>query len=346
MSKSLFRVFRTLGLVALFAAFVLAAGVAVAADAPKDAKDEPILVFGHINPDSDSVAGAIAAAHLWNARGMKAEAVMQGPLSPEAAWVLKKFNLETPRIIDSVAGKKIGLVDFSDAPQGPKDIAEANLVFIVDHHKLGGLKSTAPLEAWILPVGSTNTVLFEMYNYYGVPIPKDIAGAMLSAILSDTVIFKSVTCTPKDKAAAEALAKIAGVTDMKAQGIEQFNVKSDFGTKAPKDLVTQDYKDFTMNGKKVGVGQLEVVDLKALDALKPKLVAAMTEIKKEKGQDAIFLMLTDIMQESTMLLAVADNGPALVKKAWNLELKGNEVWMPGVMSRKKQIIPQLEAAYK
>lgn len=344
MSKSMLKTFRVLGLAVLLAAGLVAgvAGAGLAADAKKD---QPITVFGHMNPDTDAVASAIAATHLWNARGIKAEAAMQGPLNPETTWVLNKFKVQAPPIIDSVAGKKIGIVDFAEYGQGPKDMKEATLVFIVDHHKLGGLSTDAPLEVWMQPWGCAATILHEMFIYYNVPIPKDLAGIMLGAILSDTVIFKSVTTTENDKRVAEALAKIAGVKDIKAMGIEMFNAKADYGSRTPKDLVGMDYKNFEMGGKKVGVGQLEVVDLKALDKLKPELLKAMAEIKKEKGLDSIFLMLTDIMQEATMLLAVTDN-PAIVKKAWNLELKNNEVWMPGVMSRKKQIIPQLESAYK
>lgn len=308
-------------------------------------ESDPILVFGHLNPDTDSVVGAISAANLLNKIGKTAEPMMQGSLTPESGFVLKKFNLKEPKILSTVSGKKIGIVDFTDLAQGPSDMKDAKLVFIVDHHKLGDVTSSTPLEAWIRPVGSTNTILFEMYQYYNVPISKDLAGAMLSAILSDTVIYKSVTTTAHDKAAGVALAKIAGITDPKKLGIEMFKVKSAIEGTPAKELVVRDYKDFNMSGKKIGVGQLELVDLSLINAHKQDLLAAMQTMKKDNKNHSIFLMLTDIMKEGTVLLVVTDD-PSIVKKAFNQDLNNSEIWLPGVMSRKKQIIPNLEAAAK
>ena len=322
---------------------IMAAGFCVAADAkaPKD----PILVFGHKTPDTDSIVGAISASYLLNKTGRPAMPMAQGKPNAETEFVLKKFALATPAMLGPVAGKTVGIVDFNDAPLGPDDLKEASLVFIADHHKLGGLSTPAPMEAWLQPVGSTNTLLYEMYGFYKVAIPKDIAGGMLCAILSDTVIYKSATTTARDKAAGEALAKIAGVKDPKALGIELFRIKSAIDGTPAKDLVLQDYKDFTMSGTKVGVAQLEVVDLSLVAKHKKDLLAAMGQIKTEKGLHSIFLMLTDIMKEGTELLIVSDDA-SVVKRAFSIEPKGSEAWLPGVMSRKKQVIPNLEATFK
>lgn len=322
---------------------MMAVGLCLAADAktPK----EPILVFGHKNPDTDSIVGAIAASHLLNKTGRPALPMAQGKLNPETEFVLKKFNLTAPALLGPVAGKPVGIVDFNDAPLGPDDLKDANLVFIADHHKLGGLSTPAPMEAWLQPVGSANTLLYDMYGYYKVAIPKDIAGGMLCAILSDTVIYKSATTTARDKAAGEALAKIAGVKDVKALGIEMFKIKSAIDGTPAKELVQRDYKDFTMSGTKVAVAQIEVVDLSIVSKHKKDLLGAMQQIKDEKGLHSIFLMLTDIMKEGTELLVISDD-LSVVKKAFAVEPKGSEAWLPGVMSRKKQIIPNLEATFK
>ncbi len=322
---------------------LLPASSSLAADAKAPA--EPILVFGHKNPDTDSIAGAIAAAYLLEKTGRPALPMAQGAPNPETAFVLKKFGLKAPAALGPVAGKPVGIVDFNDAAQGPDDLKDARLVFIADHHKLGGLSTPAPLEAWLLPLGSANTVLYEMFQHYKVAVPKDIAGGMLCGILSDTVIFRSATTTERDKEAAKALAKTAGVADTKALGVELFKIKSAIDGTPAKELVLRDYKDFVMSGTKVGVGQLELVDLSLVKNAKKDLLAAMKQVKDEKGAHSIFLMLTDIMREGTELLFVTDD-PAVVKAAFKTEPKGSEVWLPGVMSRKKQIIPNLEAVFK
>lgn len=310
-----------------------------------NAPSNPILVFGHKNPDTDSIVGAISAANLLTKTGRPALPMAQGKPNPETEFVLKKFALPVPTVLGSVAGKPVGIVDFNDPPLGPDDLKDAALVFIADHHKLGGLSTPAPLEVWLQPVGSVNTVLYEMYGFYNVAIPKDIAGGMLCAILSDTVIYKSATTTERDKAAGAALAKIAGVGDAKALGIELFKIKSEIDGTSARELTLRDFKDFVMSGTKVGVGQLEVVDLSLVANRKKDLLNAMRQVKEEQGLHSIFLMLTDIMKEGTELLFIS-NDPSVVKKAFNVEPKGSEVWLPGVMSRKKQIIPNLEAVFK
>ena len=226
----------------------------------------------------------------------------------------------------------------------PDDIKQAEVLGIVDHHKLGDLTTSSPLECWIWPVGCTATVLTAMYKYNGVEIPKAIAGIMLCAILSDTVIFKSPTCTPADKEAAEALAKIAGVADLAALGMEMFKVKSAVEGTPARELVLRDYKDFNMNGTKVGIGQLEVVDLSILEPVKAGLQAEIARVKAE-GRHSVFLLLTDIMKEGSEMLIVSDD-PSVVEKAFGVKAEGASVWLPGVMSRKKQVVPNFEKAFK
>ncbi|MCL0063290.1 manganese-dependent inorganic pyrophosphatase [Peptococcaceae bacterium] len=304
-----------------------------------------IYVFGHKNPDTDSVCAAIALADLKTKLGAEAEAVpvVQGELNPESKFVLEKFGLSAPEVITSGAGKKVMLVDHSDLSQSLGDLSEAEIVGIVDHHKLGDVTTPNPIEAWIWPVGCTCTVIKNMYDFFGVEIPKDIAGVMLCAILSDTVIFKSATCTDKDKEAAEALAKIAGVEDLKALGMEMFKVKSAVDGTPPRDLVFRDFKDFNMSGKKVGIGQLEVVDLSLLDSVKADLEKEIQAVKSE-GRHSVFLLLTDIMKEGSEMLIASDD-ESVVEKVFGKKPESGRVWLDGVMSRKKQVVPNLEKAF-
>lgn len=302
------------------------------------------LVIGHMNPDTDSIVSALAAAELYTKRGIAAKAVAQGAPTPETEFVLKKFGLTAPEVVSTVAGQNLYLVDYSDLAQAPEGIKEAEVLGIVDHHKLGDVTTSNPLEIWTWPVGCTCTVLKNMYDFYGVEINKGIAGGLLCAILSDTVMFKSPTCTDADKKAVEALAKIAGVSDVMALGMEMFKVKSAVDGASMKDLVFRDYKDFDMNGKKVGIGQLEVVDLSILDKVKAGLFEEITRVKGE-GRHSVFLLLTDIMKEGSEMLIVSDDA-SVVKKAFGVDPDGTSVWLPGVMSRKKQVVPNFEKAFK
>lgn len=301
-------------------------------------------VVGHKNPDTDSIASAIALADLMTKRGVASVAAAQGKPTPETAFVLDKFGLKAPELLSDAAGKQIFLVDHSDLTQSLENLAKGEILGIVDHHKLGDVTTPNPLEMWVWPAGCTCTVLCAMYGFYGVEISKPLAGIMLCAILSDTVMFKSPTCTPDDKKACEKLAKIAGVSDMMALGMEMFKVKSAVEGTPIRELVFRDYKDFNMSGKSVGIGQLEVVDLAILDKYKGDLQADIAKVKAEKGMHSVFLLLTDIMKEGSEMLIVSDD-IAVVEKAFGVKPSGASVWLPGVMSRKKDVVPKFEKVF-
>lgn len=303
-----------------------------------------VYVFGHKNPDSDTVCSAIALADLKSKLGVACTPAAQGELPPETKFILEKFGVAAPAVKTAFAGEKVFLVDTSDLAQLPDDIKQAEVLGIVDHHKLGDLTTSSPLECWIWPVGCTATVITSMYKYFGVEIPKNIAGIMLCAILSDTVIFKSPTCTPADKEAAAALGKIAGIADLAALGMEMFKVKSAVEGTPARELVLRDYKDFNMNGTKVGIGQLEVVDLSILDAVKADLAADIVKLKAEKGNHSVFLLLTDIMKEGSEILIASDDA-SVVEKAFGAKPADGKAWLPGVMSRKKDVVPKFEKVF-
>lgn len=301
------------------------------------------IVTGHKNPDTDSVVSAIAAADLMSKRGLPSSPRMQGEPTPETSFVLGRFGFKAPQRLEKTAGQDLILVDHSDRGQAPDDLDKANLVAVIDHHKLGDVSTSTPLLMWVWPVGCTCTVLKNMYDFYGIEIPRDIAGILLGAILSDTLIFKSPTTTDEDKAAAAALASKVGVDDLEAFGMEMFKVKSAVDGVPPRELLFRDYKDFDMSGKKIGVGQLEVIDLSLLDAAKEGLKGALAEAKAE-GRHTVFLLLTDIMKEGSELIYLSDE-PDIVEKTFGVK-GASGVWLPRVMSRKKDVIPKLEAAMK
>lgn len=302
------------------------------------------LVLGHMNPDTDSIVAALAVADLYKKLGKDVKACAQGKPTPESEFVLNKFGLAAPEVVSDVAGQDIYLVDFSDLAQAPKGMDSANVLGIVDHHKLGDVTTSSPLLCWIWPAGCSCTVIKNMYDFYGVEIPAGIAGAMLCAILSDTVIFKSVTCTEDDKKAVADLKKIAGVADEKALGLEMFKVKSALEGATMDELLHRDYKDFNMNGHKIGIGQLEVVDLSMLEPYRKGFQEEMAKVKAD-GREGVFLLLTDIMKEGSDMLMVTDD-ESIVEKAFGKKPADQHVWLDGVMSRKKQVVPNFEKAYK
>jgi manganese-dependent inorganic pyrophosphatase len=305
-----------------------------------------VSVVGHSNPDTDSVTAAIAYANYLKATGTDAVACMQisaDNLNPESKVVLKKFGLTAPQEMTDAAGKDVALVDFSDIAQAPANIGSANIVGIVDHHKIGDITTGSPIFFYAKPVGCTCTVLLEMYQNNKVELPKNIAGGMLCAILSDTVNFKSPTCTDADKAAVAELLKITGVTDQDALFMEMLKAKSSVAGVPIKDLVFRDYKDFDMNGKKVGIGQIELATLDQVADIREDLYKAITAVKAE-GRHSVLFMLTDVVKEGTDLMVVSDE-PAVIEKAFNGKLQGQSMWVDGMMSRKKQTVPPLQKAF-
>ncbi len=305
-----------------------------------------ICVVGHSNPDTDSVTSAIAYAALLNAQGQEAKATMQSAaadLNPESAMILERFGLTAPEQISDAAGKKIALVDFSDIAQGPAGLDKAEVVAIVDHHKIGDVTTNNPILFRAEPVGCTGTVLNKMFKDAGVAIPKNVAGGMLAAILSDTVNFKSPTCTEDDKVAVAELKVVADVADTDGLFMDMLKAKSSVAGVPAKDLLFRDYKDFDMKGNKVGVGQLELASLDQVADVRADLMKAMEEVKAD-GRHSVLLMLTDVVKEGTDLVVLSDD-PALIESAFKGKLEGNSMWVDGMMSRKKQTVPNLQTAF-
>lgn len=305
-----------------------------------------VSVVGHSNPDTDSVTSAIAFANFLKATGTDAVACMQisaANLNPESKVVLGKFGLAAPQEMTDADGKDVALVDFSDVAQAPANIEKANIVAIVDHHKIGDIVTSSPIFFYAKPVGCTATVLLEMYKSNNIELPKDIAGGMLCAILSDTVNFKSPTCTDADKAAVAELLEITGVTDQDSLFMEMLKAKSSVEGVPIKDLIFRDYKDFDMNGKKVGIGQIELATLDQIAGIRDDLYKAIQDVKAE-GRHSVLFMLTDVVKEGTDLMVASDD-PSIIEGAFNGKLEGQSMWVDGMMSRKKQTVPPLQKAF-
>ena len=305
-----------------------------------------VFIKGHKNPDTDSICSALSYAALKQAQGVEAVAVRLGEVGKEAQYALDYFQVEAPELIASVEEKQaVMLVDHNEPAQSVDGLDKAELLEIVDHHRLGGLNTANPIFVHIEPVGCTATIITKMFDCQKVELPKKIAGLLLSAIVSDTVLFKSPTCTEQDKAAAEKLAVIAGV-NLKEYGMAMLKAGADLGDLTPAQIAKTDSKPFSFGKYKAIVAQISVMDTADILAKKAELVAAMQELCQNEGYDMSLLMVTDIMEESTELVFVGEP-KQLIADAFGKDASGDSIYLPGVMSRKKQIVPQLtEAAAK
>jgi manganese-dependent inorganic pyrophosphatase len=299
-----------------------------------------IYVVGHKSPDSDAVCAAIAVAELKRQLGVECEARISEKINMETKFVLEKFGIEVPEILKSAKDKDIILVDHTELSQAVDGMDEANIVGIVDHHNLGDVGTDSPVDILVRPLGSTCTIVKGLFDFFKKEIPKDVAGVMLCALLSDTVIFRSPTTTDVDRWVAEELAEIAGVEDVEALGVEMFKVRSDIEGLSAKRLMTRNYKNYEMNGKKIGIGQLELAGLDEVLKMKDKLLKEAVKLKK--GRYAVFLMLTDVLKQGTELICIS-NDEHLEKKVFGC---GEDCWVGGMMSRKKQVVPRLEEFFE
>ena len=301
-----------------------------------------IWVTGHKNPDTDSICSAIGYAALKGAGFVAGRA---GELSPETTFVLERFGLAAPELIVNAQGTELILVDHNELGQAVDGAAEAKILEILDHHKIGGIQTSEPILFCNLPVGCTATIVYTFYEAQGQQPEAAVAGALLSAILSDTLAFRSPTCTERDKAAAQALAAIAGIDDMEAYAQEMFKAGSDLSSKTEKEILYLDFKKFTAGAVTFGVGQVTSMSAEELGKLKPRMERYMTDSFAEHGADMLFLVLTDILAESSELICCGPGAAEAAQKAFPAA-QADRFYLPGVVSRKKQIVPQLTDVLK
>lgn len=299
------------------------------------------LIFGHKNPDTDTIGSAIAYSYLKNSLGENTEAVALGNVNSETQYALDYFKVLNPRVVSTVANEadEVILVDHNEKQQSASDIDEVKVVEVIDHHRIANFETADPLYYRAEPVGSTATILNKLFKENGVEIPLDIAGLMLSAIISDSLLFKSPTCTHEDIEAAKELAIIAKV-DANVYGLEMLKAGADLRGKTMEELLTLDLKQFDIGSSLVEVAQVNTVDPSELLVNDAEIKATITKRIKAAKINLFVLMITDILTNDSTVIALGDKADA-VNKAFNVELINNQVTLPGVVSRKKQIIPQL-----
>lgn len=305
-----------------------------------------ILVFGHQNPDTDAIGAAIAFANLQKELGKDAEAVALGEPNEETAFALNHFGLTAPRIVETVANEveQVMLVDHNEFQQSAADIEKVEILAVVDHHRIANFQTANPLYYRAEPVGCTSTIILKLYKENNVEVPKNIAGIMLSAIVSDTLLFKSPTCTQEDVQAAKELAEIAGV-DLEAYGLEMLKAGTNLGTKSVAELIDLDAKSFPMGGSNLRIAQVNTVDLAEVFVRQSELESAMQEANAANGYDLFVLVVTNILDSDSEILIVGEPKEN-VEKAFNVTLDNNRALLKGVVSRKKQVVPQLTAAFE
>ncbi|WP_299210272.1 manganese-dependent inorganic pyrophosphatase [uncultured Tateyamaria sp.] len=302
------------------------------------------LVFGHKSPDTDSTGSPIIWAwYLNEIKGVEAEPVLLGEPNTEAAFVLEKWDLPKPRIISAVdADQPVVIVDTNNPAELPDAINDADITAIIDHHKLvGGLETKGPIDIRIEPLACTATIMWKMIGKDMAQMPNGVKGAMLSCILSDTLEFRSPTTTQEDKAIAHDLAKDLGV-DLSAYASEMFEAKSDVSAFSDVELLRMDSKEYAVDGTQFRVSVLETTAPKLVLDRKDSLMASMVDVAKEDGADEVLLFVVDILNEEATMLIPNDRVKGVAEKSFDATVSGDTVVLPGIMSRKKQIIPNLK----
>lgn len=297
------------------------------------------LVFGHKNPDTDAIMSSIVMANLENKLGNDAKAVRLGNINKETQYVFKYLQIEEPELVTSLEdGQNVILVDHNEATQSVDNIENANVQKVVDHHALNFSVST-PIYYRAEPVGCTSTVLYKMYKENDVEITKNIATMMLSAIISDTLLFKSPTCTPEDKKVAEKLAEIAGV-NCEVYGTELLKAGTDLSDYTPEQIINIDSKLFEKDGKKFKIAQINTADLDGVFKNKVYFEAAINNEIQKENLDLYMFAATDIINSNSKIITLG-NDSKVVEKAYGVTLDDNTALLENVVSRKKQMLPKI-----
>ncbi|MGD6801217.1 manganese-dependent inorganic pyrophosphatase [Rossellomorea aquimaris] len=307
---------------------------------------EKVLIFGHKNPDTDTICSALVYADLKTQLGMNAEPVRLGEINGETQYALDHFKVEAPRLVEKVAAeaKEVILVDHNERQQSADDIDEVRVLEVIDHHRIANFETSDPLYYRAEPVGCTATILNKIYKEKGLSISKEMAGLMLSAIISDSLLFKSPTCTDEDVEAARELAEIAGV-DADEYGLEMLKAGASLGDKTSADLISLDAKEFQMGSYKVEVAQVNAVDTDEVLQRQGELEEAISKTISEKDLDLFLFVTTDILNSDSVALALGEKTEA-VEKAYDVKLNNNTAVLKGIVSRKKQIVPVLTDTLK
>lgn len=301
---------------------------------------EEVIVFGHKSPDTDTICSAIVMVDLQTKiRGKKVTPCRLGEINEETKFALKKFNAEAPKFIEKVEeGQKVILVDHNEFSQSVEGIENAKIEAVVDHHRINNFETSEPLFYYAQPVGCTSTILFELYSSNNIEIPAQMAGLMLSAIISDTLLLKSPTTTEKDKKALEALAKIADV-DVNIYGLEMLKAGTNLDKYTEDELIRLDAKKIEKEDIKYVIAQVNTVSIPDILKRKEKIEQEINKEILAKGLSLFVFVITDIINSNSEAIVLGDRTDVIAK---SYEIKDNIAVMPGVVSRKKQVLPLVE----
>ncbi|MBK5933787.1 manganese-dependent inorganic pyrophosphatase [Rhodovulum imhoffii] len=303
-----------------------------------------IKVIGHKAPDTDSTGSPLIWAwYLSEVAGKPAEAKLLGSPNTEALFMLDRWGFEQPEIIGDVApGEDVVIVDTNNVAELPPRINEANVIALIDHHLLqGGLKTRTPIDITVRPLACTATIMYDLMGDAATKMPDNIKGAMLSCILSDTMEFRSPTTTPVDRALAEKLAAELGIS-IPDYAAEMFAAKSDVSAFSDAELLRMDSKQYDVSGKSFRISVLETTSPDTVLSRKDSLMDTMKTVAAEDGVDQVLLFVVDILNEQATLLVPNELVKTVAEKSFAVKPQGDTVILPGIVSRKKQIIPNLQ----
>ncbi|MFH4905796.1 manganese-dependent inorganic pyrophosphatase [Staphylococcus cohnii] len=301
-------------------------------------------IFGHKNPDTDAISSAIIMADFEQQTGnTDATPYRLGEVGPETQYALDHFNVETPELLsDDLNNQNVILVDHNEFQQSADTIDKSSIQHVVDHHRISNFETAAPLYYRAEPVGCTATILYKMYKERGFEIKPEIAGLMISAIISDSLLFKSPTCTQQDIDAAESLKSIADI-DLESYGLEMLKAGASTTDKTASELLNMDAKSFNMGDYITRIGQVNTVDIDEVFQRQEELEKEMLEVSTNEKYDLFVLLVTDIINSDSKILVVGAEKDK-VGNAFNVRLDNNTAFLPGVVSRKKQVVPQITEA--
>ncbi|WP_068449417.1 manganese-dependent inorganic pyrophosphatase [Caviibacter abscessus] len=304
---------------------------------------EEVLVYGHKNPDSDAICTSIAYANLRNmlVKNQISVPVRIGELNEETKYALEYFGVTSPEYVSNVSGRKIILIDHNERTQTADGFEEAKVLELIDHHRIANFKTDEPLKARVEPYGCTSTIVCEMYQEKNITPSKEMAGMMLSAIVSDTLLFKSPTCTQNDVEACKYLAPIAGV-ELREYGMELLKAGTNLSHKTEKEILNMDMKIFELDKGRFGIAQVNTVNENDMVTKKEKFLLEIENMIKELNLEGFMFVITNILTNDSKGI-ISGNRIDILENAFGKSLD-NEIELKGIVSRKKQIVPPLTKA--
>ena len=308
-----------------------------------------LIIIGHKNPDTDSVVAAFALAKLLNKApkllpwfsDFKIKPARAGSLNKETKFVFDYFKESPPLLIKNIKNKNVFLVDHNEYCQAVDGIEKADVLGIIDHHSLGGIETASPVFYYAEPIGSTSAIISKMFLKNNISLDKKTAGLLLAAILSDTLKFTSPTATSEDKKIAGILAKISKESIGKLSK-KMFEAKSDITGVSAQKLVSQDYKEFKVKKTSFGLGVWETANPAQVEKMKERIFSALGRLKEKQKMDLMFFALVDILKNSAKIFLLGEKEKLTAEKAFKKKAERDFLFLPGVVSRKKQMVPPLK----